>query len=681
MIQKILIANRGEIACRVIKTARKLGIQTVALYAEGEEQARHVVQADMAFCVGGPRPAESYLRADKVLEIAKLSGADAIHPGYGFLSENADFAKACTRENIIFIGPPIPAIEAMGDKATSKQLMRKADVPLAPGYDGDNQDLDFLQQEAEKIGFPIILKPSAGGGGKGMRIVENAADFKEAAAACQREALSAFGDAKLLLETYVLQPRHVEVQIFSDQHGTHLHLFDRDCSVQRRHQKVIEEAPAPGLDPDVRARLHQAAVNAAQAVDYCGAGTVEFLLNANGDFYFMEMNTRLQVEHPVTEMVTGQDLVAWQIMVAAGQKLPVAQSDIQVTGASMEARLYAEDPDNDFLPCIGTLAHLSFPTETDEIRIDTGVRQADVISPNFDPMIAKIISYGPDRQAALDLLQQALRETHVAGVTTNRNFLISLTECDDFRTATLETGLIEKNRDSLFAKTGNIQEQALLYATLYSALNAETAGQNSFGCDGLDPTSPWMRADGWRLTDPHRQQEKFILSGQESTSEETEALQTSWQNLGKNQYQIVSPTGSLCVTAILDGDHIRGFSETDTFNSRIVPHAQNDYQQILDIFWGKYHVSVTHILKPDYRQNDEDGGDLRAPMPGRILSIATEAGIDVQKGDVLLTMEAMKMEHTITAPADGHLANYLVNVGDQVEAGEVLVHFEESGAE
>ncbi|MEL6318751.1 MAG: biotin carboxylase N-terminal domain-containing protein, partial [Pseudomonadota bacterium] len=483
MFDRILIANRGEIARRVIRTARRMGVETVAVYSDADAAAPHAREADAARRIGPAPAAESYLRGEAILEAARATGAQAVHPGYGFLSENAAFAEACAAAGIAFIGPKPHSIRAMGDKAASKRAMRAAGVPLAPGYDGEDQATGLLADEAARIGFPVMIKASAGGGGKGMRIVGAAGEFEAALEGCRREAAGAFGDERVLIEKFIERPRHVEVQVFADAHGSVAHLFDRDCSAQRRHQKVIEEAPAPDVPEAVAAAMRQAAIDAARAVDYLGAGTVEFLLGADGGFYFMEMNTRLQVEHPVTEMVTGLDLVEWQLRVAAGEPLPLGQDEIALRGHAIEARLYAEDPDRDFLPAVGRLAALRFPPEDGAaLRIDAGVREGDAVSPFYDPMIAKLISHGPDRETARATLLKALRASLVAGVTTNRGFLARLLATDDFREGRLDTGLIARNAETL--------------ARPARALGADGAAERALAAAALwDAPSPGARGD------------------------------------------------------------------------------------------------------------------------------------------------------------------------------------------
>ena len=473
MFRKILIANRGEIACRVIKTARRLGVRTVAVFSEADANARHTRLADEAVLIGPPAARDSYLAIDRIIAAARQTGAEAIHPGYGFLSENEDFAAACAANGIVFIGPPVEAIRAMGSKSAAKTLMETTAVPLVPGYHGDKQDKIFLQKEADRIGYPVLLKPSAGGGGKGMRIVTAASEFADALASCKREATSSFGDDHVLIEKYVTRPRHVEIQVFADRHGHCVYLFERDCSVQRRHQKVLEEAPAPGMTESRRRDMGEAAVAAARAVNYVGAGTVEFIADQDGRFYFMEMNTRLQVEHPVTEMITGQDLVEWQLRVAAGEPLPLTQEQLAIRGHSLEARIYAEDPDKGFLPSTGKLVHLAPPPESLHVRVDTGVEQGDEITPYYDPMIAKLIVWDQTRELALQRMLQALAQYRIVGVANNVEFLSRLVACPAFTRADLDTGLIERERDFLFPQQGDAPDQAYLIAALATLLREE----------------------------------------------------------------------------------------------------------------------------------------------------------------------------------------------------------------
>jgi 3-methylcrotonyl-CoA carboxylase alpha subunit len=502
MFSKILIANRGEIACRIIRTARRLGVATVAVYSEADADARHVRLADEAVCIGPPAARESYLVGERIIDAACRTGAQAIHPGYGFLAENAHFADACTAAGIVFIGPPAAAIRAMGSKSAAKTLMAAAGVPLTPGYHGDNQDPVFLQQQAEAIGYPVLIKAAAGGGGKGMRRVEKRDDFAAALASCQREAHSSFGSDLILIEQYLERSRHIELQIFADSHGHCVHLFERDCSVQRRHQKVLEEAPAPAMTPERRALMGQAAVDAARAVGYVGAGTVEFITSAtcvvDGGFYFMEMNTRLQVEHPVTEMITGQDLVEWQLRVACGEPLPLRQEQLDLRGHALEARLYAENPDHDFLPSTGRLLHLARPAESLNVRVDTGIEEGDEITPHYDPLIAKLIVWDVDRHAALARMRQALADYRIVGVTTNVDFLSRLVACPAFANADLDTGLIERSREFLFPAASEPPSSVFLVAAVAGLLREHAAALAHASLSG-DPWSPWSLHDGWRL--------------------------------------------------------------------------------------------------------------------------------------------------------------------------------------
>ena len=498
MFTKILIANRGEIACRVIRTARRMGIATVAVYSDADASAKHVREADEAVRIGPPAARESYLRGDAILAAAKQTGAQAIHPGYGFLSENEDFAEACAAQGVVFIGPPAAAIRAMGSKSAAKALMEKAGVPLTPGYHGDDQDPALLEKEAGRIGYPVLIKATAGGGGKGMRRVDRAEDFADALVSCMREAKNAFGDDRVLVEQYVLQPRHIEIQVFADTLGGCVYLFERDCSVQRRHQKVLEEAPAPGMTAERRAAMGKAAVEAAKAVGYVGAGTVEFIAHPDGRFYFMEMNTRLQVEHPVTEMITGLDLVEWQLRVAAGERLPLRQDELAISGHAIEARIYAEDPDRGFLPSTGKLVHLVAPKEGDGVRVDTGVAQGDSITPFYDPMIAKLIVHAADRPAALATMKAALAAYRIVGVANNVEFLGRLISTESFARAKLDTALIEREQAALAPPAGDPPIAAWLVAAFAEAERARAAAFAA-ARQGPESGSPWRSLDAWRL--------------------------------------------------------------------------------------------------------------------------------------------------------------------------------------
>ena len=677
MFNKILIANRGEIACRVAATAGRLGIRTVAVYSEADAQARHVAACDEAVLIGPAPVKESYLCGDKIIAVALETGAQAIHPGYGFLSENAGFAEACARAGLVFIGPPASAIQAMGSKSAAKALMEKAGVPLVPGYHGDNQDADFLQQEAGRITYPVLLKASAGGGGKGMRIVEKAADFKAALASCKREAINSFGDDKVLVERYLTQPRHIEIQVFADGHGDCIYLFERDCSVQRRHQKVLEEAPAPGMNEERRRAMGEAAVAAAKAVGYVGAGTVEFIADySNGEdgaFYFMEMNTRLQVEHPVTEMITGLDLVEWQLRVAAGESLPLRQEQLQLNGHAIEARIYAENPEKGFLPAIGTLRYLQTPPAVHfrvadmtqdkmhdktpaAVRIDSGVREGDAISPFYDPMIAKLIVWGKDRNAALANMAAALAQYRIVGLATNISFLQRLITGHAFANAELDTGLIERNQETLFPPPQPAATDTLaLAATLLLA--QEAAGNRS---------DPWTHASGWRMNANLRRQLSFAddVGSYPLTVEYPADSNRQWQ-LHKDG-----------VAKNLRFDRQEGATLRITLDHRTVTGDVVRDGDVFHVFHGGHHAVLAWDDPLAHAGHDEsEGGRLTAPMPGKIVAILVRQGDSVVKGAPLLIMEAMKMEHTIAAPADGVIDELLYLVGDQVTEGAQLLAF------
>jgi 3-methylcrotonyl-CoA carboxylase alpha subunit len=653
-IKKILIANRGEIACRVMKTCRRLGIATVAVYSEADKAALHVEMADEAVLIGPAAARESYLSIPKIIEAAKQTGAEAIHPGYGFLAENAEFAEAVTKAGMIFIGPPASAIRAMGGKSESKMLMEKAKVPLVPGYHGDKQEEKFLLAEAEKIGFPVLIKASAGGGGKGMRVVESAKDFAEALSGAQREAKSSFGNEKVLIEKYLVNPRHVEIQVFADSHGNAVYLFERDCSIQRRHQKVIEEAPAPGLSQATREKMGAAAVAAAQAIKYVGAGTVEFLLDANENFYFMEMNTRLQVEHPVTELITRLDLVEWQVKVANGDKLPLAQKDLKINGHAFEARLYAEDPSKDFLPGAGQIQFLRFASGNN-IRIDTGVREAlngngDVISTHYDPMIAKIITWGPDRAAALHTMAEALDATHIAGPKSNINFLRRLARHSAFKAGKVNTHFIPDHHHALLPeKTAPAPDTLVLAALgLINQRKRKASGD------------PWNDLSAWRIGG--NAADKFIFS--DETGEYT--LSVSYPAMtvtlldGKTVQVALTSSSGMGFAAHIDGKE---------YNAIVYRHGAQ-----LAIMYNGHHEEL-HYADPLHAGEDEDSavGKLTAPMPGKVVAVRVTLGAAVKKGQPLIIVEAMKMEHTITAPADGIVDAINANVGDQVNEKHELI--------
>jgi 3-methylcrotonyl-CoA carboxylase alpha subunit len=624
VFKKILIANRGEIACRVMRTARRLGVRSVAVFAEADRDALHVKGADEA------RLIDNYLHIPSILAAARATGAQAIHPGYGFLSENEDFAEACARAGVIFIGPTPEAIAAMGDKSAAKRLMEKAKVPLVPGYHGENQDAALLEKEAARIGFPVLIKPSAGGGGKGMRIVAERSSFSGALEASKREAKSAFGDDRVLIERYLERPRHIEMQVFGDSHGNVVHLFERDCSVQRRHQKVLEEAPAPGFDSR---KMSQAAIAAAQAIRYVGAGTVEFIAEQDGRFYFMEMNTRLQVEHPVTEMITGLDLVEWQLRVANGEKLPLSQKEISSNGHAIEARIYAEDPRRDFLPATGRLVHLAFPAQSEHVRVDAGVEQGGEITPWYDPMIAKLVVHGDDRAEALERLRAALAEVEIAGVTTNVEFLRRVAASRAFSNAELDTGLIERNRAELLSPAD--LDPFLATAAIAELAHEEAEARRLAAVTG-DPHSPWHRVDGWRLNAEAHHDFVFLESGVEHSV--------------RVRFGDDYPGRASRTRAIRDG---------------------KDWHVLCDGIYRR--LSLKSELSG---ASEEAAGSLTAPMPGRIVKVMAKPGAKVGKGEALLILEAMKMEHTITAPADGTVKAIHYGAGEQVLEGAELVTLE-----
>ena len=666
MFKKILIANRGEIACRVIKTARNMGVATVAVYSEADANARHVRMADEAVLIGPPAASESYLVGERILEVAKQTAAEAIHPGYGFLSENEDFAEACEKAGIVFIGPPASAIRAMGLKSASKALMEKAGVPLTPGYHGDNQEPSFLAKQAEVIGYPVLIKASAGGGGKGMRRVDAPADFEAALVSCKREARNSFGDDDVLVEKYILQPRHIEIQIFGDTLGNCVYLFERDCSVQRRHQKVLEEAPAPGMTPERRAAMGQAAVDAAKAVGYVGAGTVEFIAMQDGGFYFMEMNTRLQVEHPVTEMITGLDLVEWQLRVASGEPLPLRQEQLEINGHALEARIYAEDPDRGFLPSTGRLVHLSPPPETDHVRVDTGVEQGDEITPYYDPMIAKLIVWGADRRQALARMRQALAHYRIVGVSNNVDFLARLVAVPSFANAQLDTGLIEREQALLFPPPGHAPAEVWLLAALAELLRERRLAEKK-AVQSADPDSPWRALDGWRLNGRTERQLVFRLG---------DAMQEVGIEVVPGGYRLkvdgqqVFARGSLG----LDSEVQAQLGER-RMHAAVVASNERRHVFFEGRVWLLALVNTLHVGGA----GDEVEGGLRAPMPGKVIALAVEPGAEVEKGAPLLVLEAMKMEHTISAPRKGVVKAFHFAPGDQVSDGAELLDFE--GAE
>ncbi|WP_417711951.1 biotin carboxylase N-terminal domain-containing protein [Roseibium aggregatum] len=654
MFKKILIANRGEIACRVMATARKLGIKTVAVYSDADARAKHVAMADEAFRIGPAPVSESYLRSDKIIEACKLSGAEAVHPGYGFLSENPDFVDALDKAGIAFIGPSASSIRAMGLKDAAKALMEKAGVPVVPGYHGENQDADFLKEQADRIGYPVLIKARAGGGGKGMRRVDDPKDFADALKGAQREGQASFGDGRVLIEKYLTKPRHIEIQVFGDSHGNAVHLFERDCSLQRRHQKVIEEAPAPGMPEEMRQAMGDAAVTAAKAIDYSGAGTIEFIADVSEGlrsdrFYFMEMNTRLQVEHPVTELITGEDLVEWQLRVASGEPLPKRQEDLAFNGWAFEARLYAEDAPKGFLPAIGTLEHLALPE--DSARVDSGVRPGDEITPFYDPMIAKVIVHGPTRQAALGKLLASLEATEVAGCVTNAGFLAALCRHKGFAAGDVDTGLIDRDLTQL------IEEPSIpVDAIALAALKALGLTKPASGNDPFDTLA------GWRIWSASRQYALLEIAG-ERRDVEVHAL--GYQRFavqleeGSREYALVKVDGG-AITYDCDGHRARAVVVED--------------RKGLTVFLGGHAFPVA---LPDTLSADEEAGgaddQLVAPMPGLVKVLNARAGEAVTKDQPLVILEAMKMEHTLKAPRDGVIGEVLVAEGEQVTDGTVLL--------
>ncbi len=645
MFNKILIANRGEIACRVAATARRMGIKTVAVYSDADAQAKHVQVCDEAVHIGGSAPKDSYLRWERILQAAQDTGAQAVHPGYGFLSENEDFAKACAAAGLVFIGPPASAILAMGLKAESKQLMEKAGVPLVPGYHAADQDPALLQREADRIGYPVLIKASAGGGGKGMRVVNSSAEFADALASCKREAINSFGDDAVLIEKYVQRPRHIEIQVFGDTHGNCVYLFERDCSVQRRHQKVLEEAPAPGMTESLRQQMGEAAVAAAKAVNYVGAGTVEFIVEQTGydqpesmKFFFMEMNTRLQVEHPVTEAITGLDLVEWQLRVASGEPLPLQQSDLRIHGHAIEARICAENPDNNFLPATGTLAVYRKPAcssfEISDVRVDDGVREGDSISPFYDSMVAKLIVHGDTREQALARLDEALSQTRIVGLTTNVQFLRHIICTDSFATAKLDTALIERERPAVFNQHPISSDEAMEAATAY-LVTQERA---------LEDRDPLSRRDAWRAYGEVTRRFDFEIQG----------------SLEAKYYKA-------CELDALASQSPKGL--------QAIYRKNNELFDELYVFMDKGATVVKnmHRLSLVSEQGELAAGGLNAPMPGKVISFDVKVGDKVSKGQRVAVMEAMKMEHAIIAPLDGVVAELLYTTGEQVAEGAPLI--------
>ena len=675
MFEKILIANRGEIACRIIQTCRRMGIRTVAVYSEADAGALHVQLADEACCIGKSAPAESYLQIENVLDAAKKHDAQAIHPGYGFLSENAEFARRCSQSGIVFIGPSAEAIEQMGAKDQAKCVMENDGVPVVPGYKGAEQSPEFLHAEAEKIGYPLMIKAVLGGGGKGMRVVRKQTDFPEALESARNEARNAFGDDRVLLECFVSGPRHIEFQIFGDQHGNVIHLFERDCSLQRRHQKIIEESPSPFLDEKLRSKMANAAVAAAKTVKYTGAGTVEFIVGDDRKFFFMEMNTRLQVEHPVTEMITGLDLVEWQLRIAVGEKLPLSQKDVKQNGHAIETRIYAENPETGFLPSIGTLQRLAFPglnhnSSADNratIRIDSGVEQGGEISIHYDPLIAKLVVHADSRKQAIRTMQTALAQSGVLGVETNLGFLQSILQHPDFEVAKTDTLFVDSNLESLLEENQNSVDW-VCWGTAISCLLKDFADSANKAQKSMEPCSPWNSLGNWRagIQEPHRVQ----LRNQHGTETEIKIFEE------KNTFRIMHENSEISVTVSAHEDLL-----DLTWNSS----GLEEYGHHLLVLSHESQLLAVHEdgrtlftrLDPLTYEQSEDVSDFRlsAPMPGNVIRVLVKAGDEVSSGQPLLVLEAMKMEHTIVAPANGIVEEVLFQPGDLVQNDAKLVEF------
>ena len=663
MFRTLLIANRGEIARRVTRTARRLGVRTVAVYSEADAGALHVSEADTAVLLGPPEARASYLDVSKVIAAARESGAEAVHPGYGFLAENADFAEACAAAGLVFVGPPAAAIRAMGDKRGAKALMAEAGVPVIPGYAGVEQTPDALRTEAERIGFPLLIKAVAGGGGRGIRQVADPLHLPDALASARREALAAFGDDRVLLEAFLERARHVEVQVLADTHGHVVHLFERDCSVQRRHQKVMEEAPAPGLAGELRTLMSAAAVSAASAVGYTGAGTVEFLLDPDGRFHFMEMNTRLQVEHPVTEMITGLDLVEWQLRVAAGEALPWRQDELSMQGHAIEARLYAEDPEHGFRPSVGRLLHLDLPQPSSHLRVETGVVEGDEISHHYDPMIAKIIAWDETRPRCLARLRDALAASRVAGVSTNLGLLAAIAARPAFARGAVDTGFVERRLKELAPKPAPPSDQALALACLALVLDTRERAHRD-AARSADPCSPWHRRDGWMLNDERHAWVTLGAGGRDYP------LRVRYSEDGL----AVDAPGAVIRVDGRRGPRGRLDARVDGAPVEAVAVRRERAIELI-------HAGRTHVLElPDAADHgahaDGPASSLRAPMPGRIAAVLVGEGDAVEAGRPLLVLEAMKMEHLITAPGDGVVGRVNYPPGAEVEEGAVLLSIE-----
>jgi 3-methylcrotonyl-CoA carboxylase alpha subunit len=661
MFSKILIANRGEIACRIIRTARRMRIRTVAVYSDADAKAMHVAMADEARLIGAGLPRESYLSIARILEAARASGAQAIHPGYGFLSENADFAEACAASGIVFIGPSAAAIRAIGDKAAAKTIMERAGVPTVPGYQGEAQDEPRFAEEARGLGYPVLIKASAGGGGRGMRLVAQASELAAALDSARREAQSAFGDGRLILEKYLDRPRHVEVQVFGARRGHIVHLFERDCSAQRRHQKVVEEAPAPLLHDDLRRTLGSAAIAAARAVDYVGAGTVEFILQ-DTNFYFIEMNTRLQVEHPVTEMITGHDLVEWQIRIASGEDLPSTQAQISSRGHAMEARLYAEDPGRDFAPASGLLRRLRLPAPASDLRIETGVREGDEIPIYYDALLAKLVAWGADREAARRRLETALTDVEIAGISNNRDFLLRLVRHPDFAAGAIDTGFIERHRAALALPLSAAPFAAVAAASL-AGLQAEQPPAANAAAGVPDAYSPWGLRDGWRLAGESEYEFHWLDAGLERRVEIRFGRERLRLTMDEEtvEARLLSWRGTELLFE-LESERMQASVRRQNADFDVALAGRSWRLRRLDPFARRAGAEL-------------DPARVVAPVHGRVLEVPVSPGSSVKRGQALMLLECMKLEYRVTAPADGLVEALHYRTGDVVEEGALLLTF------
>ena len=661
MFNKILIANRGEIACRIIQTIRSLKIQSVAIYSTADQNARHVKLADEAYWIGASPSSESYLNIDNIIHAAKGAGVDAIHPGYGFLAENPDFASSCEKAHIRFIGPTAQSIATMGSKSHAKAIMHQAKVPILPDYYSEDQCVTSLLQAAKKLGFPLLLKPIAGGGGKGMRVIHSETEFEENLTAVQREAQASFDNKQVMLEKYLGQARHIEIQIAADRHGNVVCLFERDCSIQRRYQKIIEEAPALRLTQELRSKMGKAAIKAARAIDYEGVGTVEFLLDENENFYFMEMNTRLQVEHPVTEMITGIDLVAWQLIIAAGDKLPLAQQDISIKGHAIEVRIYAEIPEQQFLPATGKIIYLSQPKQNQHLRIDSGIKINDEISIYYDPLLAKIIAWDETRDMALQKLAQALQAYHLVGVKTNLKFLLDIIQHPSFEQCNFNTHFIETYQSELFQEK-KLHPETIALASIFILLNQAKCYREQTQ-KTADPYSPWSSSDAWQMNLPAHQTIQYTYHNN------VFSVEVIYKT---NHYQLTLPDQSnLHASAILEG----GCQIDATINGKKMQATVIEKNNTLTIFdcYGQRTLTRFDPLT-NYREDSSQEQHLRAPMPATIVALFKQVGEKVKQGESLVILEAMKMEHTIQAPQDGIIEAIYFSIGDQVDEGVELIN-------